>query len=416
MKQFWINFIGASLGNVFEHYDKALFAFLAPFLAPLLFQESHPITALILTYAIMPLGLLSRPLGALIFGRVGDQKGRKRVLTVTLSGMALTTLLMGSIPTHATIGWLAPILFALGRLLQGFFASGETIGGSLLILESSPLKKKGLINSLYECSTILGTILASAGVTLLSLQGSIEKDWRILYWLGGGAGGIGILIRLYAKEDLPSHQKPAPMTSLLWKYRAPFVVIILTSGLSYANYYMLTSLLNGYLPLVSSISKGEAMEANTFLLGCDLLILPLAGLLSLHFSKEKLLYFFGGLMIILAFPLYAALSGATLFTATLIRLIFVIIGIGFSIVLAPFYQDLIPKEIRFRLIAFGTAIGSQLLGTSSCFLGFYLFKKTGVAGSPAFYLMGLAAAALFTVRSVCHSGSTKRRVQSQIEA
>lgn len=398
MKKFWINFSAASIGNLFEHYDKALFAFLAPFLAPLFFQNSNPITALILTYAIMPLGLFSRPLGALIFGRIGDQKGRKKVLIITLLGMAITTTLMGSIPTYETVGWLAPALLALGRLFQNFFASGETTGGSLLILESCPEKKRGFINGLYGCSTILGILLASFGVTALSMQGSIETTWRLLYWIGGITGGVGLLMRFYTEEASIAPKEHIPIFPLLWKYRIQFIVIALTSGFSYANYYMLTSLLNGYLPLVSNITKSQAMEANTLILGFDFLILPLAGILALRFSKEKLLYFFGALAVILAIPLYSSLSGATLLTATFIRLIFVAIGVGFSVVLAPFYQDLIPRESRFTLIAFGNAIGSQLLGTSACSLSFWLYKQTGWTGSPALYLMGLGTLALLSVR------------------
>ncbi|MCP5505084.1 MAG: MFS transporter [Chlamydiales bacterium] len=398
MKKFWVNFTAASIGNLFEHYDKALFAFLAPFLAPLFFHNSSPITALILTYAIMPLGLFSRPLGSLIFGRIGDRRGRKKALIFTLLGMAITTTLMGSIPTYEKIGYLAPILLALGRLFQNFFASGETTGGTLLVLESCPEKKRGLINGLYGCSTILGTLLASLSVTILSLQGSIETSWRILYWIGGITGGVGLLMRTYTEEEVISPKEHVPVFPLLWKYRVPFLVIALTSGLSYANYYMLTSLLNGYLPLVSTISKPEAMEVNTLILGFDFLILPLGGILALYFSKEKLLYFFGGLLVILAFPLYSALSGATLLTATIIRLILVIIGVGFSVVLAPFYQDLIPRESRFTLIAFGNAIGSQLLGTSACTLSFWLFKQTGSVGSPALYLIGLGVLTLLSVR------------------
>jgi MHS family proline/betaine transporter-like MFS transporter len=397
MRKFWINFSAASIGNLFEHYDKALFAFLAPFLAPLFFKDSDPITALILTYAIMPIGLFSRPLGALIFGRIGDHKGRKRVLYITLLGMALVTILMGWIPTYREIGWGAPALLALGRLLQNFFASGETTGGSLLILESCKKEKRGFYNGLYGCSTILGILCASLGVTILSLQGNIETTWRYLYWFGGLTGLMGLAMRSCAEEPMMPLLKRSPVLPLLWKYRTPFLVIALTSGFSYANYYMLTSLLNGYLPLVSSISKEQAMEANTMILGFDFLILPLAGMLALYFPKEKLLKFFGILIVIAALPLYSALSGASLFSATIIRLLFVALGVGFSVVLAPFYQDLVPKESRFTLIAFGNAIGSQLLGTSACSFSFWLFKQTGWVGSPALYLVGLGTCTLFSI-------------------
>ena len=392
-QQFWINFAAASTGNLFEHYDKALFAFLAPFLAPLFFETSSPITALIYTYAMMPLGLFSRPLGALIFGRIGDRRGRKSALCLTLLGMALTTTLMGCIPTYKTVGWVAPSLLALGRLIQNFF----TTGGSLLILESCPNERRSFYNGLYGCSTILGILIASFGVTALSFQGSIETTWRMLYWIGGITGAFGLFMRFYAVEGEIAIKPRISILPLLWKYRFQFLMIVFTSGFSYANYYMITSFLNGYLPLIGSITKGEAMQANTYILGFDFLLLPLAGILATRFPKEKLLLFFGGLICVLAIPLYSFLPTAPLMVVMAIRLVFVSFGVGFSVVLAPFYQDLIPAESRYTLIAFGNAIGSQLLGTSACSFSFFLYKQTGWAASPALYLMGLATVAIFSV-------------------
>ncbi|MGE0197350.1 MAG: MFS transporter [Simkaniaceae bacterium] len=407
-KQFGINFFAASIGNLFEHYDKALFAFLAPFLAPLFFENSSPLSALILTYAIMPLGLFSRPLGAIIFGWMGDQKGRRAALYITLLGMASTTILMGFLPTFHQVGWLAPVLLALGRLVQNFFASGETTGGALLILEACEEKKRSLYNGIYECSTILGILLASVGVTWLSMQGSIETTWRYLYWIGGVTAGFGLLMRLFTKEAEVKPREKRRILPFIWEHRIPFLIIALTSGFSYANYYMVTSLLNGYLPLVSSITKAEALQANSLILGLDFLLLPLGGLLALRFPKEKLMVLFAALIGVLAIPLYTALPTATLFTITGIRMIFVILGVGFSVLLTPYYQDLIPHENRYTLISLGNAVGSQLLGTSACSMGFYLFKQTGWAGAPALYLMATSLLALATLRLAFSWASAKK--------
>ncbi len=398
LRQFQINFTAASIGNLFEHYDKALFAFLAPFIAPLFFQNVSPIYALILTYAIMPLGLISRPIGAFIFGRIGDKKGRKTALYLTLIGMSLTTLLIGFIPTYSQVGWVAPALLALGRLTQNFFASGETVGGKLLIIEACQENKRGLFNSFYECSTIIGILGASFGVMLLSAQGSIETAWRLLYWIGGLTGFMGLFIRLHAIEPDAPKKPPTPLIPLLRRYRFAFTAIVLTSGFSYANYYMITTFLNGYLPLISTITKQKAMEANTLILGFDLLILPLAGFLTTRFSIPKLLLFFGGLIVVLSLPLYFLLASASFLGVLAIRLIFVTMGVGFDIALAPFYQSLIPKENRYTLMAFGSAIGAQLLGTSACSLSFWLYDQTSWAASPGLYLFGLGVFSIVAVR------------------
>ena len=128
----------ACLGNLFEHYDTALFGFLSPFLAPLIFPQQDPLTALILTYAIIPLGMLARPLGSLFFGFLGDTYGRQCALSFTLLGMSVVSLGLAFSPTYAQAGIIAPLIFCLGRGLQNFFASGEIMGGSCLYLRKRP--------------------------------------------------------------------------------------------------------------------------------------------------------------------------------------------------------------------------------------------------------------------------------------
>ena len=125
----------AMVGNILEHYDHALFGLLAPFLAPLFFEEKDPLTALILTYGMLPFGILMRPLGSLFFGWIGDLFGRTRALFFSLLGMAAVTFAMGCLPTHVEVGYLAPLLLALGRILQNFFAAGESVGGAIYVLE-----------------------------------------------------------------------------------------------------------------------------------------------------------------------------------------------------------------------------------------------------------------------------------------
>src|SRR5579872_7035410 len=124
------------IGNLLEHYDRALFGLLAPFIAPLFFEGKDPLTALILTYGMLPLGILSRPLGSLFFGWIGDRFGRREALFYSLLGMAFTTIGIGFLPIYAQIGALAPLLLAFGRLLQNFFDAGETAGGAIAVLEN----------------------------------------------------------------------------------------------------------------------------------------------------------------------------------------------------------------------------------------------------------------------------------------
>ncbi len=119
------------LGNLFEHYDTALFSLLSPFLASLFFPNQDPLTALILTYCIIPLGMIIRPLGSLVFGYIGDTLGRKEALVLSLFGMAIVTGAMGFLPTYHQVGFLAPILLSLGRIFQNFLLREKQWGSNL---------------------------------------------------------------------------------------------------------------------------------------------------------------------------------------------------------------------------------------------------------------------------------------------
>ncbi len=172
------NYFAGIAGNVLEHYSHALYGFLAPFLAPLFFPSADPIYALLGVYALLPLGLFSKPLGALVFGWLGDRIGKKRVFSITLIGMAASTAAMSCLPTYAQVGWLAPALLALGRLFQSFFAAGENTGGALFLLEQTERNRQGWISSLFDASAIFGIMLASAAAMLWG------EHWRLLYFAG----------------------------------------------------------------------------------------------------------------------------------------------------------------------------------------------------------------------------------------
>jgi len=378
------SFLAGILGNLTEHYDSALYAMLAPILAPHFFPYD-PLTSLILTFAIMPLGMLTRPLGALFFGYIGDTYGRRRALFLSLSGMAITTTLMGSLPTYQTVGFFAPILLALGRIFQNFFASGETSGGAIFVLEESMSREKNLLSSLYSCSTILGILIASFAVTVISYFGWIESGWRYLFFLGSIAGIFGLYIRRDAPIKMVDKKKTNPL-GLLKKYPHEILSIMLVSGFSYTIYAFCTSFMNGFLPLIASVSNTGAMGLNTTILLLDLAVLPLFGILADRFSKERVMGISSLAAALFAPLLFLSLKDASLMQASTIRVFFVLIGACFA---APFHfwaVSLVPKENRYLIISFSVAVGSQIIGAPSAALGLWLYKSTGYTFAPAIYL------------------------------
>jgi MHS family proline/betaine transporter-like MFS transporter len=381
------------LGNFFEHYDGALFGFLSPFLAPLIFPNTEYITALILTYAMIPLGMIARPIGAIVFGYIGDHRGRKEAFFLTLSGMAVISLLIAFSPTYASGGFIAPLVFCIGRVLQNFFAAGETMGGAIFLLEGSEKKDRDILSSLYDASTIGGILLASGGVALLSILDIVDFGWRFLYVFGAIVLFFGVAIRGQLKIEKAQEKGSL---ALLGNAKR-FLAVVIASGFAYANYSMALVFMNGFVPLISSVTKVQMIQLNTFLLVLDFVLLPLFGWLASKIGRERLMLFASMGVILFSMPLFILLKGATLLGVFFIRAFFVLIGVAFF---APFHAwayEVVSEKSRYIVISLGYALGSQLLGGPLGAFSLWIFKVTGSIPFVALYWIMLAFASFFTV-------------------
>src|SRR5437868_10860088 len=142
----------SSLGTVFEWYDFYLYATLAPFFAALFFPPGNATAALLSAFATYAAGFLVRPFGAIVFGRIGDLVGRKYTFLVTILFMGGSTFAVGLLPTYAAIGWLAPVLLVVLRLVQGLALGGEYGGAATYVAEHAKPGRRG-----YDTSWIQTT-------------------------------------------------------------------------------------------------------------------------------------------------------------------------------------------------------------------------------------------------------------------
>ena len=189
--------VGAGVGNVLEWYDFTVYAYLAGILGRKFFDSSNETAAILATFAVFGVGFVARPLGGLLIGMIGDRYGRKPTLLLTFTLIAVSTGLIGVLPTYATIGLAAPILLVLARLLQGVSAGGEWGGAASFLVEWAPAGRRGFFGSMHPCAITLGQLLG-AGVTgaLSSALGSdamSEWGWRVPFLLGAviGADRVG---------------------------------------------------------------------------------------------------------------------------------------------------------------------------------------------------------------------------------
>lgn len=392
--------LGVFLGNLFEHYDTALYALLSPFLAPLFFPHYDPVTALMMTYAIIPLGMVARPLGALFFGFLGDIYGRLFALHGTLLGMGGVTIAIAFLPSYAEIGFYAPLLLLLGRICQNFFAAGEVVGGAVYVLEEGDEKSQDLISSLFSASTIAGMLLASAMVSLLLYLGILEEHWRVLYLFGALTGLCALFLRrsghiVPSKKGMRDLLKPH-IKSLRAERKAAFQIMVV-AGFSYSCYSVALVVVNGLIPLITHIEPTHLMFLNTGMLLLDFLLLPLVGLLSLYVCRKKIMLASALLALVAGGPLFHSLEGAGESIILFVRLCFIVIGVGFSATFFSWAQTLVPSHCRYTVISLSYALGAQLLGAPTAPFTLAIYKATGSTFLAASYWCLLAIGAAFVM-------------------
>ncbi|NWG70213.1 MAG: MFS transporter [Parvularculaceae bacterium] len=203
--------IGASsLGTMFEWYDFFLYGALATHIAQHFFSGVNETTAFILALAAFAAGFLVRPLGALVFGRIGDVVGRKNTFLATMALMGISTFVVGLLPGYAQIGVAAPVILVLLRLLQGLAIGGEYGGAAIYVAEHAPADRRGFQTSWIQTTAAAGLLLSllviMASRSALSPEAFAEWGWRIPFLISILLLGISLWIRMKLNES-PVFQK-----------------------------------------------------------------------------------------------------------------------------------------------------------------------------------------------------------------
>jgi MFS family permease len=196
--------LAASVGNIIEWYDFYIFGSLAAILAVKFFDKSHPVAAFLSTVAIFSIGFLIRPLGAFVFGWLGDKVGRKYTFIATLSGMGISTAVIGMVPTYAQIGLSAAVILFVLRLIQGLCLGGEYGGAITYVAEHIEDNRRGYYTGWLQTSPTLGIVVSLAVIigTRSYLGDSTfgEWGWRVPFLISLLLVAIAIYIRLSLAE------------------------------------------------------------------------------------------------------------------------------------------------------------------------------------------------------------------------
>lgn len=197
--------LAASTGTIFEYYDFMLYGTLATFFGALFFPAGNDTAALLASLATFGVGFAMRPLGALLFGRLGDRVGRKRTFLITIVLMGASTALVGILPTFESIGWWAPALLVSLRMIQGLALGGEFGGAAVYIAEHASKERRGYFTSWIQTTATLGLVLSLLVIlacrAVLGEQAFHAWGWRIPFLLSVVLLGLSVYIRLKLQES-----------------------------------------------------------------------------------------------------------------------------------------------------------------------------------------------------------------------
>ncbi len=207
----------ASIGNALELYDYTLYAVMIPFLAPLFFPSENASMSLIFGYISFAIAFIFAPIGSIFWGWYGDRFGRVGMLKSSMIMMAIPSLAIAMLPTFEIIGWFAPIILILLRVVQGVSASGEIKGSKIFAMEHLGVKYYGISSGIVSAAGGIGVMFAMVMAYLTTQYGHIEYFWRIPFLIGSCLYIVGVIMRSMlaeTKEFKQSAKDQKPISGL----------------------------------------------------------------------------------------------------------------------------------------------------------------------------------------------------------
>ena len=369
--------IAAAVGNIIEWYDFYVFGLLGPtILSVKFFDKTHPAAALLSTIALFTIGFLIRPLGAFVFGRVGDLVGRKYTFLVTLSGIGISTALIGVVPTFATIGLAAALILFLLRLVQGLCLGGEYGGAITYVAEHVSDEKRGYYTGWLQTSPTLGIVLSLAVIigtrTALGYDAFNDWGWRIPFLVSLLLVLVAIYIR-WRLQETPIFQEikakgqrsvnpwREAFTGQNLKYVMIATVVVLGEGCVWyssqfwAIFFLQT--VNNVDLLTSSLIVGAALIIATP-------TLVLFGWLSDRIGRKPIILTGFFLAAVTYYPLFALLGkvaqpGAINYPLAILIVVILVSFVGMVYgPIAAFLAEYFPSRIRYTSVSVPYHIGN----------------------------------------------------------
>ncbi|MCD4838764.1 MFS transporter [Neobacillus sedimentimangrovi] len=397
-----------AIGNLVEWYEYGIYSYTAGIIGAQFFEHGSSTAALLYAFAVFAISFFFRPLGGMIFGSIGDRFGRKKILVITILLMSCSTAIIGFIPNYESIGVTAPILLIIMRMAQGLAAGGEYVGASVFMNEAAPDSRRGLLTSLLEAGSLLGYIIGSVFVVILTVTLSPEAmhewGWRIPFICSLPLALVGIYVRskvddtptfikMKKENDLPEK----PLLEMFTTARKPLVLSFLCIAFANGAYYTLLTYLPSYFETQVGLSNLHSLIVTTLGMVFMLILIPTFGKLSDRYGKKPFLLLSALLALITAIPIIGFVSSG-IKEGPLVG--YFALGIIVSIFIGVFPSTLpllFPDRVRNSAYGISYNISTAIFGGGAPFIITSLQTATGNKLMPAFFLMGTALMAITAI-------------------
>ncbi|OMC14563.1 MFS transporter [Mycolicibacter heraklionensis] len=407
---------GTAIGNFMEWYDFGIYGFLATTIAQVFYPgDSSSAVGLIATFGTLAAAFAVRPFGGIVFGALGDRIGRRRVLIMTVTLMAVGTTATGLLPPYEDIGIWAPILLLVTRMMQGFSTGGEYVGAMTHISEHAPDRNRGALAGFLPLGTLGGYIMGAALVAVLKSQLPVAEmlrwGWRVPFLLGVPLAVVTLYMRLRIDESpvfeelknneihdtTCGHGWGQFQRTVLGQRRALLVCMGLVLAENVTN-YMLTGYLPTYFKQVGGISGGGGLGMIVVaLLAMLVAVVPLARL-SDRIGRKPLLWTGSAALIVGSVPAFLLIGQGGSYALRLLGVLMI------ALMLLCFYSTtpstlpaLFPSAVRYFAVAIGFNISVSLFGGTTPLVSEALVAGTGNVLMPAYLLMGAGVVGAITV-------------------
>lgn len=400
--------IASTVGTTLESFDFYIYAYFSAFFSgPLFFTPLGHFGGTLAAFASIAVAFIVRPLGALIFGHIGDRLGRRKTLLWTVSIMGLATAFIGLLPTYVQIGWWAAVLLVALRVVQGLSLGGEWGGSILLASEHSSPVRRAFFASLPQLGSPIGSIGAAVAflvmVAWLPTTAMATWGWRIPFLIALPLLAVSLYLRVtidetpeFEKLQRENRRESTPLLTMFTSQPLPLSVATGAAILGIGSYSLMNTYTMDYGSAVLGFDYTALMVTTTIGGLLQLITIPTFGWLATRIGSATVVAWGAIGTLIIALPMYFLLQSATFTSLVVMMVVGGILPTMAWAALGGLMNDLFPGTIRYSALSFAYAIAATISGFVPL-----ATKILGGATHEAWWHPAIVLAAMSVITLVC---------------